>query len=202
MDSMGKDIGVLKDTRVICQRGATPLSMLTFIRLNRDIFSSPKIILLHVGTNYFGSKTEWSLFQNFKKGRISEPEYERQLKMLNPLPAARTPSDFQKTFEDIIQEIRSINTVAQIIISGIIPRPYDYHRRKSDIEAYNLILHTFNSQHLIYYIPTFKPFLSNSLEIKEELFQEDVLHLSNRGSIVLRSFVCDKLNKAENRVLK
>ena len=66
MDSMGKDIGDIKNTTIICQRGATPESLLAFVQGNHGIFHLRKTILIHVGTNYLGSKYEWQLYQNFK----------------------------------------------------------------------------------------------------------------------------------------
>ena len=53
--------------------------------------------------------------------------------------ASGTPFDIQKHFEHIIEDIRQTIRAAQIPISGNIPRPWDYRRRKAVIKAYNQI---------------------------------------------------------------
>ena len=199
---MGKDIGDIKSTTSICCRGATPESLLAYVQENRGLFPQKKIILIHVGTNYLGSKYEWLLYQNFRNGKLSHAAYENQLRALNPLPASGTALSFQRTFEQIITEIRKENKFAKIIISGIIPRVWDYDRQQLVLESYNNILRKFNSCNFVYFIPTHKPFLTNTASVKQDLFQKDGLHLANSGSRVLRSFICDKLDKARKDALK
>ena len=121
---------------------------------------------------------------------------------MNPLLASGTVLSFRQTFERIISEIRKENKIATIIISGIIPRVWDYVRRKLVIETYNNVLRKFNSLNSVYYIPTHKPFLSNTASLKHELFWKDGLHLSSPGTRVLRSFICVKLDKAGKKALK
>ena len=124
------------------------------------------------------------------------------MRVINPLPASGTALSFQQTFERIITEIRKENKFAKIIISGIIPRVWDYDRQKLVLESYNNILRKFNSLNFVYFIQTHKPFLTNTASIKQELFQKDGLHHANSRSRVLRSFICDKLDKARKDALK
>ena len=121
---------------------------------------------------------------------------------LSSPPTSHAALRFEWTFQKMINEIRQCNNHSQIIISAIIPRVWDDDRRRPELELYNGILKKFNSQSNVYHIPTHKPFLKASGAIKANLFLEDGLHLSESGYVVLRSYFCDKLNKAENNVLK
>ena len=85
---MGKDIGHIKNTTIICHRGATPESLLAYVQENHGLFPLWKIILIHVGTNYLGNKYEWLLYQNFRNGKLSHAAYENQFRVMNPLPAS------------------------------------------------------------------------------------------------------------------
>ena len=78
--------------------------------------------MIHVGTNYIGSKNEWFLYRNFKSSKLTPTEYQQQLIKMNPPPASGTAANFQQTFVNLIDEIRLINDNAQIIILAEIKR--------------------------------------------------------------------------------
>ena len=146
-------------------------------KLSCDIFKAkyhsynrlhPEVIIIHVGTNYLGTKQEWSLYPNLVKGKLSETNYKQSIKRQNPLPENGTAIHFRDTFQRIIDTIRTNNWDVTILISAIIPRPWDYGRRNNVRIIYNRILQNLNSQPGVFYIPTYRPFLDRNKSLMTE----------------------------------
>ena len=202
---MTKDLTQLKDVEVHTIRGATPETVLSYLQSKVSFLLNqlrPEVIIIHVGTNYLGTKDEWSLYLNLVKGKLSETNYKEFIKCQNPLPANGTALHFRDTFQRIIDTIRINNHDVTILISAIIPRPWDHERRNNVRIIYNGILQNLNSQRGVFYIPTYRPFLDRNKNPLTECFLPDGLHLTTRGSEQLRSFFYDKIDKACKKTLK
>ena len=60
----------------------------------------------------------------------------------------------------------------------------------------------FNSPSDVYFLPTYKPSFDKSKNLKQDLYNVDGIHLPVLGSIVLRSFFGEKIDKAKKGYLK
>ena len=98
--------------------------------------------------------------------------------------------------------IKGINKEVVILISAIIPRTWDHDRRHLVRKSYNQILKKFGSEEKGFFIPSYKPFYDKSKSLKKELFDWDGLHLSDKRAVVLRTFFCEKIDKALKGLLK
>ena len=204
-DSITKDLAALKNVEVHTVRGATPENIQTYLQGNLvNLLSQYQVdvLIIHVGTNYLGTKGEWNLYRNHKKGKMSDTSFKESIALMNPLPANGTAIHFREIFQSIINTIRSVNQNITILISAIIPRPWDFERRNDIRMIYNKLLQNFNSQSDVFYIPTYRPFLDKSKSPIEDYFMPDGLHLSKKGTEQLKSFFQDKIDKACRNVLK
>ena len=201
-DSMAGNLGQIREGTVKVMRGANPYSVLEFLQETPGLLNKVEVVLIHVETNYIGGKEEWKLYKNYQNNYISKYQYEKALHHLNPPPASGPAICFVEIFQQIIDFIKAQNENAKVLVSGIIPRIWDFARRRSIVAIYNNLLRKFNDQKSVYFIPTHKPYLNQNSEPKSELFCWDGLHLSDKGSIVLRSFFSSKLDKAKKGVLK
>ena len=161
-----------------------------------------RVIILHVGTNWLSQKDEWGLYLKLIKGHYSKEEYDSKIASLNPPPAIGSANAFRDTYQELINLITDINKEAVVLISAIIPRAWDHDRRHLVRKSYNQILKKLCSQDKIFFIPSYKPFFDKSKSLKKELFDWDGLHLSDKGAVVLRTFFCDKIDKALKGLLK
>ena len=133
---------------------------------------------------------------------ITKEEYSAQLKELNPPPAVGNAIEFKETYQSLIAAIREINNDAKIIVSAIIPRLWDHNRRHLVRNSYNSILHSLTSPKDVFYAPSFRPFFDKNQNLREELFDWDGLHLNQKGAVVLRTYLCDRIDKALKGTLK
>ena len=201
-DSLTKGFFEMSNTEVITRRGGTPQKAIDFIRSKPHLVSNYKVIVLHVGTNWLGSKEEWGLYLQKVNSKINSEEFETRLRELNPPPAAGNARNFLAVYHELIDQIRRLNPNATILVSSIIPRLWDQNRRHLVRISYNNILKSFNKQPNVYFIPSYKPFFDLNKNLKTELFEQDGLLLSNNGAVVLRTFFCEKIDKAMKGKLK
>ena len=192
----------MENTKVITQRGGTPEKAIEFIESQPKVVSEYKVIILHVGTNWLSRKEEWSLYRRKVNGFFSEYEYREALCRLNPPPAIGDAIRFRNTYQKLINLIRSLNGDAIILVSSIIPRWWDNDRRHGIRETYNKMLKAFNNQPNVFFIHSYRPFFDRNQNLKAHLFDKDGLHLSARGAVVLRTFLCEKIDKALKKLLK
>ena len=96
-DSLTKGFFAMTNTEVITRRGGTPQKALEFIRSNPHLISNYKVIVLHVGTNWLGSKEEWGLYLRKVNSRITCEEFEARLRDLNPPQQLVTPGFFRQS---------------------------------------------------------------------------------------------------------
>ena len=160
-----------------------------------------KVIVLHTGTNWLGHKNEWSFYLQKVKGDLSEEDYSREITKLSPPLANGSEKKFKATFEEIIHYIRAKNPQAKVLISAIIPRPWDHSRRNQVRILYNNILKSLADGRQILFIETYRPFFDGNGNLKCTLSSWDGLHLSSSGSMVLKTFLCDKIDRAIKNLL-
>ena len=204
-DSIVKDLATLKDVEVHTIRGATQIDILKYLKSKgKNIMNqcNPKVLIIHVGTNHLGTKREWGLYRDYRLGNISEINFKNAIDCLNPMPANGTATQFHDTFCDIISTIHSTNPEITVLISSILPRPWDFERRSETRMIYNRLLKTLNSKENVFYIPSYRPFLDQNKNINQDCFMPDGLHLSKKGSEQLKSFYQEKIDKAIRKALK
>ena len=156
-----------------------------------------------MGTTWLSTKNEWLLYLRLVNGQIDRKEYNKALLSMNPPPAIGQAIVFRDKCKNLIDFIKIVNPETMILLSTIIPRPWDHERRNLVRKSYNNILQKFKSNsNNVYFIPTYNPFIDNSKNLKQVLFHVDGIHLSDRDSIVLRSFLCEKVDKAIKGLLK
>ena len=188
---------------IITRPGATPKKILSFLERNLSLVTNYKTVVLHFGINWLSAKEEWGLYLKLINQEISLDQYNKELQDLNPPPATGTATDFRDQYQQVIEHVQMRNPGAIILVSSIIPRPWDYQRRHLVCISYNKILKSFNNSSTgIFYIHSFKPFFDPFQTLKKELFDVDGLHLTKQGSIVLRAFLCEKIDKAARGLLK
>ena len=193
----------MQNTKVITRSGGTPQKAINFIKSKPDVVSNYEIIVLHVGTNWLSSKEEWALYLKKVNGLLSENEYVRELCKLNPPPAIGDALRFCDTYQDLVNLIRCLNKEATILVSSIIPRLWDDDRRNKIRDTYNrMLLREFNPQPKVFFINSYRPFFTTGGTLKKHLYDHDGLHLSAKGAVVLRTYLCEKIDKARRNVLK
>ena len=110
------------------------------------------MIFLHIGTTWLSTKDEWSLYLRLVNERINLDEYNAALAELNPPPAVGPAIEFRDQYQKVIEHIRSSNREAIILVSSIIPRPWDHPRRDLVRMSYNRLLQQFTKGDLFYKI--------------------------------------------------
>lgn len=142
--------GIEKITRC----GADPVKLLKFIEKeeNQDLINGYEIIVIHVGTNSIRYKEEWALFLNLINKEITQDVYELGIKDSNNNPKV-SEINFYTQMKNLIDFIQG-TTQTKIIISAILPRPYDHERRLGTVLSFNKILEQFHHpQQVISLIP-------------------------------------------------
>ena len=119
-------------------------------------------------------------------GQIKKQEYNEILVSMNPPLAVGPAVVFRDNYTNLIGFIKGVNPKATILVSAIIPRPWDHERRHLVRVCYNNLLKKFNSpSDNVYFLPTYNPFFDKSKNLKQDLYNVDGIHLSVLGSIVL-----------------
>ena len=202
-DSLTRSFAPIIEADVITRPGASPAKLLDFLKQKPGLLANYSVIVLHVGTTWLSAKEEWALYLRQVNGNISQDEYNNALKSMNPPPAVGPATTFREEYSSLITHIRSINDTAIILVSSIIPRPWDHGRRHLVRVSYNNLLQKFNEpSEGIFFIHSYKPFIRPPKTLKGHLFNPDGIHLSQHGSAVLRSYFCEKIDKAKRGRLK
>ena len=189
-DSITRDFPTSTKYDLITIRGATICKVLDHITENRYCVKGYKIIVLHVGTNHFSSKKEWSCYLQLAHNKISKATYDQTITEMNPPPANGQATAFRDEYLRIIKLIKHEVNV-KILVSAVVPRLWDHDRRDLVRRSYNRILEKFQDLADVYFIPSFKPFFNKDRILRKELFLLDGLHLSNLGTTVLCTYICD-----------
>ena len=109
-------------------------------------------------------------------------------------PHPKTPPEhIKEQYRALFQGIRDKNPGIYLLVSAIIPRPFDYKQNKKYMCEVNLALEDlckeFNS---CYFLKTYKPMLRFGIP-KSTHYLDDGLHLSQQGSITLQKFFMSHL---------
>ena len=94
-DSMTKDFPVFRNKEVVTIRGATTPKMVAFVNKNHHFIKKFKVIVLHVGTNYFSKKHEWLLYMDYVNRKCTKEVYDCKLQDMNP-PCSRDSHRLQR----------------------------------------------------------------------------------------------------------
>lgn len=193
-------------TSIFCYRGATVQSIYHKVRSLNFSNVHYKCIILHVGTNNFGSKNEWFKYRSMKKGELSQEQYVQFLSLNNPSSMLMDGVEFGECYAKLLDYVRSCFPSAWIMCSSVIPRIWDHFRRDElRTEMNQLILQTCQGHsYRVIYLETYR-FFFESLSagvLKEHYFCEDGLHLSKHGTRALRTFFLDKICKVVKGIIK
>ena len=193
-DSMVRGFRQLKKTDVICRRGADPKKLFNYIQDNKYIVArNYKVVIIHIGTNYFGSRYEWGKYLELVNQECTFEEYYDYINSSSLLPAKASTFTFRDEVFKIIKLIQSLST-SFILLSGIIPRPWDIERRQPIVKRFNQVLKSLESEEdRVIYIETPKVFHTKDGEIVTRYFDWDGLHLNEEGSKQLQSLFGEKI---------
>ena len=143
--------------------------------------SGYKCIILIIGTCDISDKEVWYAFR--RSGKL--PEH-------NPKPIPQIEADYIK----LLQTISNINSSASILITSIIPRPYDFNYNREYLKQLNKkIAETVKIDPVKYkFLNTARNFLHCG-EIIENLFDKDKIHLSPEGNHVLTDLLNGRIGQ-------
>ena len=193
-DSITRSFHSLRNTDVETRRGAKINEVHDFLlETSKACDPSYDVILLHVGTNWLGVKYEWGLYLAFVNGCLTYRQFRRKMIRLNPRPAFQSANLFRAQYTSLINYIQSVSS-APILISAILPRPWDFDRREHLRRRYNRILRSFHNPPHIYFIATDAPFIRRNV-LRVQLFCPDGF-LNTEGTKVLQSYFMDKIRRA------
>ena len=192
-DSMTRDVGTLPSTDVFCFRGFTVQSLLSTVKSFPSMVQGYRVIVIHIGTNNFGSKSEWFRWLEYKKGKISGQVLDQVLASSAVVNQDRQV--FGECYLELVQFVRSLNPEAWILLSSILPRLWDHDRRDEARRSFNVVPQSFTRFPGVVYVKSFHVFF-NGKELKKHYFMDDGLHLSPDGTNAFRSYICAKINRA------
>ena len=162
-----------------------------------------RVVVLHVGTNHFSKKSEWFLYTKYVNGRFSKQTYDQKIREINPPPALGTAITFRENYQSLIDLVKS-HTEAKILISAVIPRLWDQDRRHIVRKIYNEILRKMANVNNVnvYFSATYRPFFDKNRNLRADLYNKDGLHLSDKGTTVFTTYLCDRIRRCVRGELK
>ena len=150
--------------------GANPKKIMKFLREHPRVLHKYHVIVVHIGTTWLSAWSEWALYLRQVNGQISREEYDQALAKLDPPPAIGKAETFRDQYQEILSYIKAENSKAIILVSAIIPRPWDHQRRNLVRKCYNNLLQKFSDpMQKIFFIKTFKPFFGKGQILKKNL---------------------------------
>ena len=178
-DSLGKNFRHLSRAVAVAVPGATISSLST--KLQTLKLSSYKVILILVGTNDLTPKSVWVWYKmKLRKGQSTVKNLPRHPKT--------PPEAIKSEYRNLLEGIRQENPNIFILVSAILPRPFDFPENKNYLYEVNRELESlcleFNA---CYFLKSFKPIP------RPTHFAEDGLHLSQQGSLALQNFFMSHL---------
>ena len=100
-DSITKEVGDFALTKVLSFRGSTVQDLYRKLRLVSLVLDDYECVILHVGTNNFGSKAEWGYYLKMIRGVVTRQQYDDYIKCCNPADANLRLDDFKKCYEEV-----------------------------------------------------------------------------------------------------
>ena len=90
-------------------------------------------------------------------------------------------------FRELILLIKSTDSLVNIFISSILPRPVDFNYTGPKFKSINLLLCKICSQYNVHFIRSYKRFFNKALPVRSlYAIKDDGLHLSEVGQYELR----------------
>ena len=203
-DSITKEVGDFALARVLSYSGCTVQRLLDKVERGLIMLEGFKCIIIHIGTNNFGSVVEWRKYKEMKHGKITVVEYEKFLDLDNPLDCNLQLDRFMESYSKLIVCIRERFPDVWIFCSAIIPRPWDHTRRDGMRRVFNDEIAKLCKGRRLLYLKTFLMFYSDLSKnvLKEWYYGTDGLHVSQFGAKALRAFFRDEVHKVVNGLIR
>ena len=166
---MTKGFDCISTADVLTYCGMDVKGLLEILQCTPDVLLDYKGIVVHMGTNNFGSKMEWQLFLSFVHGNLPRNEFMCRRKKFESCAANMFQSDFELYYYQLICFIRSVNVSAKILCSAIIPRPWDEHIRSWVRQQFNEAIRKIASQCGVLFLATYRVFFQG-YSLKEDYF--------------------------------
>ena len=117
-------------------------------------------------------------------------------------PHTRTPvTTITERFKSLLNAIREDNPKIVILVSAILPRPFDFEENKDNlVETNNSLKALCEEFTFCEYLPSYKPVMFQG-KPRHTHFDEDGLHLSQTGSLTLQRFFASHLINTIKKML-
>ena len=171
---------------------ALPLSIpgATISNITEKISNLPlekyRVILLLVGTNYLTPKSLWQWYKRFKienKGK----------EIILPHHTTTPVEGIVEHYKQLLKVIKTKNPNIFIMVSEILPRPFDFKQNKEYLNEVNIAIERVCKESNVYFIYSHKPLMKYG-SLKENYFDWDGLHLSEEGSKVMQRYFLGQLS--------
>ena len=189
----------MKSANSLSVRGCDVARMLKMLRDGSIKVEGYKYIVLLVGSNDFGSKSQWLKFKAYKEGIISYSNYQAYLGIC---AQSREISiqEFTEIYRDIILHLKSLHSSTTVMCSAILPLPWDHDRRDVTRRMFNGAIHQLAASLNCPFLSAYTPFYLG-YGLRDAYFKLDGLHLSDKGASALMSFFSDKIYKAKHNLI-
>ena len=182
-DSLGRDINCLNpDIDTIFKPGST----ITGMRGSLPNLSAYKCVVLLVGTNDMVPKWVWLRYKyNIRKGNSDYvvPSHSRT-------PVHRIIEDYER----LIMAVKAKNPTIHILISSILPRPFDFRVNKDYLISVNNGLRDMCKRlNRCEFIPTYRGLMKSNKPKSNCFLHSDGLHLFEDGTIIVKRFFTSKI---------
>ena len=116
-DSLGRDFPTMKKIQVVALRGATLPKAMEYLQKNMHLLKNKRVIVLHLGTNHFGSKEVWFLYLKMQRNEISKADYASKLSHINPPTANGHEDAFRDQYTKLIKFIQTYTDTPILVYS-------------------------------------------------------------------------------------
>lgn len=193
---MTRGFDALKDTDVTAMSGFKVKDMLQKVSDDPQLVTGYTVVLIHVGTNDFGSKEEYDLYVKFKLGKISYQCFVDKSRRLCLNDVHTSFNEFEYEMGNLFRFIYSVNPKVVLLVSSILPRPWDFAYRNGLRRHYNNLIRSCAAYNGVLFLDSARVFLIKNRDLKFHYFGFKGLHLSDKGSNALQTYFSDKLRKA------
>ena len=188
MDSLGSDVRHVYRADIRARKGNTIDDIRHYVE--RTEIHEYKCIIIIIGTNDLTDKKIWFRYLKHKHERNYQ---------LEPHPTTSIPI-LRSKYIKLIDTIKSKISKIAIELAPIIPRLFDYTTNLSYMKDVNNMIKDLCTTNHIYHDRTLiKSFLKGG-KPDPELYYKDGLHLSQKGTIKLRSILRCKVPKLTQRL--
>lgn len=190
-DSLCQNLRYLKKADVYSFSGCRIKNLIHKIKFNMIDISNYKVVLINIGTNdLITDKSIWFAYSTQVKKNVPIEDI-----VLPP----HQPSKINivvSHYKELLDVVRDKNTKAKIIVTGILPRPYDFSVNRQYLMNINAALEDMVSSYRNSYFHRTQCCFIKSKVPKPECFLFDGLHLSPAGTKLLRDIFSCEISKA------